>query len=151
MPERFNDTAVVFLKEALEGLLCKQLNVEALLPELEGSRRILIKDSVYFQVDESLSPDYPGSGGSGSKASVRLQFEYDLLKGTINDLSLNAVNDPEAKDALATVELISKGDLIIRDLEYVGLAVLKGGVKQAAYYLCRRHTGVKVYAEKDGE
>ena len=51
--ERFNDTAVAFLKEALEALLCKQLDAETLFPKLEGIRRILIKDSVCFQIDES--------------------------------------------------------------------------------------------------
>ena len=65
--------------------------------------------------------DYPGSGGSGSKASVRIQFEYDLLGGKINDLSLNAFNDQDASDAIATVDLLQAGDLIIRDLAYVGL------------------------------
>lgn len=149
--ERFNDTAVAFLKEALEALLCKQLDAETLFPKLEGIRRILIKDSVCFQIDESLSQAYPGSGGSGSKASVRIQFEYDLLAGTINDLSLNAFNNQDAKNAVATVDLISEGDLIIRDLAYVGLEALKGVVKHVAYYLCRLNPKVKVYEEKDGQ
>ncbi len=52
---------------------------------------------------------------------------------------------------MATVDLISKGDLIIRDLAYVGLEALKGVVKQVAYYLCRLNPKVKVYEEKDGQ
>lgn len=145
--ERFNDTAVAFLKEAL---LCKQRDAETLFPKREGIRRILIKDSVCFQTDESLSLACPGSGGSGSKASARIQFEYGLLAGAINDLSLNAFNNPDAKDAVATVDLISEGDLIIRDLAYVGLEALKGVVKHVAYYLCRLNLNVKVYEKKNG-
>ena len=72
--ERFNQSALVFLVVALEELLQKQLNLEV-CNEFEGFKRILIKDSTCFQVDESLEAYYPGSGGSGSSASIRIQFE----------------------------------------------------------------------------
>ena len=104
--ERFNESAVTFLKDALERLIRTQLDVEPYLLNLEGINRSLIKDSVCFQIDESLATDYPGSGGDGSKASVRIQFEYDLLCGKINDLSLNAFNDQEATNSVATVDLL---------------------------------------------
>ena len=143
--DRFNEYAVTFLRNALEKLIQKQLDVEPYLLNLEGINRILIKDSVCFQVHESLSTDYPGSGGAGSKASVRIQFEYDLLCGKINDLSLNAFNDQDATNSVATIDLLSAGDLIIRDLAYVGLAALKTIIKKLAFFLCRLGTGVKVY------
>jgi len=146
--ERFNECAVLFLRDALEKLLGKQLEVEAYLLNLEGINRILIKDSVCFQVDESLLAAYPGSGGSGSKASVRIQFEYDLLGGKINDLSLNAFNDQDATDAIATVDLLKAGDLIIRDLAYVGLQALQGIIQKVAFFLCRLSPTVKVYERK---
>ena len=146
--DRFNQFAVVFLKDALEKLLHKQLDVEAYLLNLKGINRILIKDSVCFQVDESLLASYPGSGGSGSKASVRIQFEYDLLGGKINDLSLNAFNDQDATDAIATVDLLKAGDLIIRDLAYVGLQALQEIIKKTAFFLCRLSPSAKVYERK---
>ena len=107
------------------------------LSDIKGINRILVKDSVCFQIDESLVEYYPGSGGSGSKASVRIQFEYDILCGKINDLSVNAFNDQDAKDSIATIELIEKGDLIIRDLAYTSLTVLSAIVGKIAFYLCR--------------
>jgi hypothetical protein len=106
---------------------------------------------VCFQIDSSLAQDYPGSGGCGSKASVRIQFEYDLKRGLINDLSLNAFNDQDAKNAITTVDLINEGDLVIRDLAYVGLDALKGIVACSAYYLCRLSPTVNVYEMKGGE
>ena len=84
--ERFNASAVTFLKLALQILLRDQLDIEPFMLKLKGINRILIKDSVCFQIDESLLDSYPGSGGSGSKASVRIQYEYDLLTGAVNDL-----------------------------------------------------------------
>jgi hypothetical protein len=72
--ERFNDNAVTFLKNALEGLFKQQLDITPHLPNLKGINEILIKYSVCFQIDQSLADDYPGRGGCGSKASVRIQF-----------------------------------------------------------------------------
>ena len=149
--ERFNDHAIAFLKKALEQILQQQLEVEPSLLGLDGIKRILIKDSVCFQVDESLQDDFPGSGGDGSKAAVRIQFEYDLLSGCVNDLSLSAFNDQDATNSLATMELVQQGDLIIRDLAYVGLSALDGFIKRQAFYLCRLGTGTKVYECVDGQ
>jgi hypothetical protein len=149
--ERFNDNAVIFLKGALEGLLKQQLDIAPHLPEFVGVNQMRIKDSVCFHADPSLAGHYPGSGGSGSKASVRIQFEYGLKQGTINDLSLNAFNDQDAKNAIAMVDLVYECDLIIRDLAYVGLDALKGIVTRSAYYLCRLSPGNNIYEIKGGE
>ncbi len=104
--ERFNEKAVQFVTYALEKLLNKQLQEKIRFRDCEEFKRFLIKDSVCFQVDESLADTYPGSGGGGSKANARIQFEYDLLNGQIVDLSLNAFNDQDAKDSTATLHLV---------------------------------------------
>ncbi len=108
LQERFNEYAVNFLTAALENLLNKQFFEKVSIPDCIEFNRFLIKDSVCFQVDSSLAEYYPGSGGSASKANVRIQFEYDLLNGTIVDLSINAFNDQDAKDSIATLELKKK-------------------------------------------
>ena len=107
--------------------------------------RVLIKDSVCFQVHESLANDYPGSGGAGSKAAIRIQFEYNLLSGTITDICLHAFNEQDATNSLLTIEKIEQKDLIIRDLAYMSLDVLKQIIKKAATYLCRPNTNVTIY------
>ena len=149
--ERFNEQAVLFLKSILEQMLQKQIDKDELLSINENFNRILIKDSVCFQIDKSLAEYYPGSGGSASKASIRIQFEYDILRGEINDLSLNAFNDQDAKDSIATIKLTEKGDLIIRDLAYMGIAVLKEIIKNLGYYLCRVSPSVYVFEIIEGE
>jgi len=146
--ERFNKNALDFLKEALKRMLKKQLTT----PQIKSPKsfnRILIKDSTCFQVDESFVKDYPGSGGGGSKASIRIQFEYDVLSGNINDLSINAFNEQDAKDSLATINLTRMGDLIIRDLAYMSLAVLQLIETWTAYYLCRTSPSVHVFEKQN--
>jgi len=149
--QRFNEKAVEFVTSALEKLLNKQLQDKVQFRNCDEFKRFLIKDSVCFQVDESLVSVYPGSGGSGSKANVRIQFEYDLLNGTIIDLSLNAFNEQDAKDSTATLHLVEEGDLIVRDLAYMHLDALEGIVKKIAHFLCRLNTQRKVYQEQDGK
>lgn len=146
---RFNDRAIAFLEKALEKLLNQQIDVRPLLSTAKKFNRILIKDSVCFQIDRSLAVSYPGSGGSGSPAAVRIQFEYDLLKGHINDLSVNAFNDQDATNSIETLELTQENDLIIRDLAYMNLSVLKRLIEIGAYFLCRLQYNVIVYEKID--
>jgi hypothetical protein len=129
----------------------KQLGEKSSFRNCGEFNRILIKDSICFQVDESLAEQYPGSGGSGSKANVRIQFEYDLLNGKIVDLSLNAFNDQDAKNSMLTLDMVSEGDLIVRDLAYMHIEALKGIVKRIGHFLSRLKTNTKVYQEQDGE
>lgn len=149
--DRFNACAVSFLTAALESLLKKQLMGKISFPKCLDFKRFLIKDSVCFQIDNSLAEYYPGSGGSASKANVRIQLEYDLLNGTIVDLSLNAFNDQDARNSIATLELVESGDLIVRDLAYMHLEALRGIICKLAHFLCRLNSTTKVYQKKNGE
>jgi hypothetical protein len=149
--ERFNDRALLFLKLSLEKLLQGRISTKKILPFATKFNRILIKDSVCFQLDESLAEHYPGSGGSGSKASVRIQFEYDVLSGEINDLSIHAFNDQDATNSTATLETVQNGDLVIRDLAYMHLEALSGFIARGASFLCRIKSQTMVYQLVNGE
>lgn len=145
--ERFNAYAVEFLKLILTRMLEKQLTSNNVI-DISAFKRILIKDSTCFQIDEKFVEQYKGSGGSGSKASVRIQFEYDLLTGDVTDVSLHPFVDQDASNSSETTYLIKKDDLIIRDLAYMSIPVLKEIIKINAFFLCRLNTEVTVY-EKD--
>jgi hypothetical protein len=109
----------------------------------------LVKDSTSFQIDPSLAEFYPGSGGSGSPASVRIQFEYDVLTGRIVDLSIGAFTEQDAKNSVATIELTQAGDLVIRDLAYMSMPVLQMIAQMGGFYLCRPNPIVKIYELKE--
>ncbi|MBU0577853.1 IS4 family transposase [Patescibacteria group bacterium] len=149
LDKRFNQYAVQFLSNALSKLLTTQLS-RGTKGILQGKfNRVLVKDSVCFQLHPSLKEYYGGSGGDGSEAAMRIQFEYELLSGAITDLSINAFNDQDATDSLATIELTQVGDLILRDLAYMNTKVIKKLMKRFAYYLCRVKIGVKIYERID--
>ncbi len=146
--ERINDKAVDFIKQVLGEVLKAQIKIEK--GEFRHFNRLLIKDSTSFQLNEALSDSYPGSGGGGSAAGIRFQFEFDYLKGAILDLSLHAFNEPDATDSKKTLERIQAKDLILRDLGYMNLGVLKAIDAKGAYYLSRLNVSTKVY-ERQGE
>jgi hypothetical protein len=52
--------------------------------------RIRILDSTTFQVPNSLAEHYPGAGGCGHTAGVKIQLEYDLHSGQFLNLDVGA-------------------------------------------------------------
>ena len=149
--DRFNEKAVLFLKLTLAKLLNRRINRSRILPLASRFKRILVKDSICFQVDESLAEYYPGSGGSGSKANVRIQFEYDMLSGLINDLAIYAFNEQDATNSTVTLDMTREGDLVIRDLAYMHLDVLKKFIEKSVAFLCRLNTQTLAYQLVKGE
>ena len=143
--ERFNEKALAFLKAALERVLEKNKSLDLQqVGKYKSFKRILIKDSVCFQIDESYADEYPGSGGSGSKASIRIQFEYDLISGKINDLSIHPFIEQDATNSTETLNLTQQGDLVMRDLAYINLNVLSELSNKGAFFLCRPKTNITI-------
>jgi hypothetical protein len=149
--ERFNNTAVAFLKNALEKLLAKQIIKEKLIANINGFSRILIKDSTCFQISENLKGLFPGCGGTGSDATVRIQFEFEILSGSISDLKMTAYTTQDATDSITTVEYIKPGELIIRDLGYIHSGFLKKVIEKGAFFGCRLQPSCAVYEIKGQE
>ncbi len=151
LQDRFNQHAVKFLSSALEKLMQTQFNTTDVKQLANHFNRVPIKDSVCFQVAESLADDYPGSGGAGSAAAMRIQFEYDLLSGNVIDLSINAFTDMDANNSVATIHYTREGDLVLRDLAYMSIEVLNKIIEKLAYFLCRANAHVKMYELINGD
>ncbi len=147
--ERMNQKGVLFLKELIQLILNKAVDKKEL--DIHSVKRLLIKDSTSFQLDESLSDVYPGSGGSGSKAAIRFQFEFDYQQRKITDISLHPFNNQDIKNAMGTLNKIEKGDLIIRDLGYISMEFLEAIIDKEAYFLSRLNASTKVYEKRGGE
>jgi len=148
LDERFTEAAVNFFKIILEKIIniSVQQNIEIDFTEY---KKVRIKDSTAFQLPDSMYDKYPGSGGSGSKASIRIQFEYDLKTGKIQDLSLYAFNYQDLKNAKMTIDNIEAKELLIRDLGYITIKNLEIINDKNAYYLNRLNTSTNAYVLND--
>ena len=142
--ERFTEVAVKFFKTVLEEVINISIQ-ENLAIDFTEYDKVRIKDSTSFQLPDSMQEKYPGSGGSASKSGIRIQFEYDLKRGKIHDLSLYAFNNQDFNNANQTIDEIDKNDLVIRDLGYISINILKKIDKKEAFYLNRLKSNIKVY------
>jgi len=147
--DRFSEHSVAFMKGIMEKLLKEIVSNEPVMSFLKPFKRVRIKDSTAFQLPEDLSDSYAGSGGSGSKAMIRIQFEYDCKTGEICDLSLHPFISQDATDAEETKGSIKAGDLVIRDLGYVSIAMMKFINEKKAWFINRLNFNTKVF-EKIG-
>jgi hypothetical protein len=143
--ERFTERSVEFMKTLLEQLLPKIIDQEPVMKFLNAFESVKIKDSTCFQLPESMVEKYAGSGGSASKAQIRIQFEYDCKTGKIYDLSLHAFNEQDTTNAIATTSSIQKNDLIIRDLGYIVISVLLEIQEKEAFYINRHNFNSNAY------
>lgn len=113
--------------------------------------RILIKDSTCHQLPANLADKYPGSGGASSKASVRVQFEYDLKNLGVTELEPHAFNKQDITEAKEKLCNIQKDDLLIRDMGFVSMEVLAAIGERGAWYICRLNNNYDVYDKETGE
>ena len=148
--ERFTNRAVEFfrtvLEKALEITISKHYNIDFL-----NHDRVLIKDATSFQLPENMVDKYKGSGGSGSISAIKIQFEYDLITGEIIDISLFPFIVQDSTNAQDTIKNILDNELIIRDLGYINVPVLREIEEKKAFYVNRMQTSVNVYEKKDGK
>jgi len=149
--ERFDDTAVAFIKSIFEEQLLKQIECAVHPDFLKKFTKVRIKDGTRFDLPERLKDYFKGFGGKNtSEAGVCIQFEFDLRTGTILEIELTDANKPDNKDVSLKAVDIEKGELVIRDLGYFMLDAVEKIIKNGAYIISRLNTKTKVY-EPNGE
>ena len=59
--------------------------------------RVIINDSTGFALPKEFKKEFPGSGGSGSPSSIKIQLQYELLTGSFIrvDIFSGTKNDAE--------------------------------------------------------
>lgn len=147
LDQRMNEYAVDFLSRLLQKQMADQIFQNLEIGLLQKFNRVRVKDSTKFDIHEQLREWLPGFGGCSSDASACIQYEFDLKSGQVIDLSLTPGNSSDTKDALAKSENIISGDLIIRDLGYFALDVLKKIQKEEACFLSRLNAKTIVYEQ----
>jgi hypothetical protein len=137
LDERFNPQSVAFLQAVFaRSIQVFQNQVPLLLPLLQQFSAILIVDSSVQALPEAMQTIYPGCGGGGSKASLKIQLVFDFLYGNLCQIALTRgrANDQSYRDYLAVV---LPGSLTIVDLGYFCLDAFRAIMDKQAYFLSR--------------
>ncbi|HUW06922.1 MAG TPA: IS4 family transposase [Williamwhitmania sp.] len=148
--ERYTEKTALYLKSILSQL-CFVIDQ----PIDEGwfghFNSIYVKDSTKFVLPEEYAQAMPGFGGVSSKSAACIQYEYDLKTGSIHDLTITPANRPDTRDAQDTKDNVKPKDLVIRDLGYFSIDVLRNFIDNGAYIISKLHTKPLVYEVKNNK
>lgn len=137
--QRMNDRAVAFLRDLLQTAFAK-LHIgntvcdDSLFAPFD---RVLIEDSTGFGLPVSLQEQFPGAGGSGSKAGAKIQLVWEYKSHTFDHLALIPWTVPDNKYVDTVVELARPHSLFVFDLGSFKLAAFARIAAPQAYFLSR--------------
>lgn len=153
--ERINNpNAAEFLKRVFQQALQTKLEniVKRVSPNtLKHFNNVWIEDCSECVLNESLQEAFKGSGGETSRACVKIDLIYELKQKNIQSIDLVDRRSPDQKLAQKHLEIMNKGDLIIRDLGFFDATVLKSINDAGAFFLSRLPSCVHVYINKEDE
>lgn len=148
LDERYNTDAVRFMRDCLAEFINFSnpfLNGECLTTSWSG---IYLTDSTTFKIPSHLSTFYEGYK-NGGEAMLKLQFNYDLLSGQIQDLKPYSGRDSDYKYQKESEKGFKANSLYIRDLGYFDTAHFYELDQQGAYFLSRSKSNQNYYTKDE--
>lgn len=153
--ERINNpTAPLLIKNIFYRLLYhtrKLMTAQSpsLLKALGRFRSVKVEDSTVIELNQKISK-YEGTKRSDNqKAQIKIDLIHDLVSNQIIDIQLESGRVPDQALSYRILKFIEEGDLIIRDLGYFVLPVLKAIAISGAYFLSRLLPNIKIYLNRD--
>lgn len=147
---RFSDLSVKFFKVLLEKALKINIKKNDNI-EIADFKRVRIKDSTSFKLPENMKDEYPKADKSTTIAQIRIQLEYDIKNGEILDISLHPFREQDIIDAKNTLDDIGSDELVIRDLGYIKIDILRKIEEKKAFYLNRLSFNTHIFEKKNDE
>ena len=139
LQQRMTARGVAFLQDLLQTAFAKLHTGDTICEEgiFAPFPRVHIADSTGFGLPESLAKEFPGAGGSGSKAGAKIQLVWEYKSHTFDHFALLPWNIPDSKYVDTVVELARAGALLLFDLGYFKLTAFATIVAAQAYFLSR--------------
>jgi hypothetical protein len=143
LDQRITEKTVAFLKRMFSRAMDTfkgQIPLPLLM--LQQFNGIYLTDSSVIPLPDSMIQDYPGCGGNGPKASLKIQLVFEFLLGNLTQVALRPGREPD-QSYRDYIRAIPEGALSITDLGYFVLDALKAIVReQNAYFLSRLLTRI---------
>ena len=154
LEQRVNSPECVeYLKTVFEESINGKLLPEDMpLPKLFDSfENIYLEDSTTVTLHEKLADEFRGSGGSASKAAVKVDCIYELRNQRLAKITLKEGTNPDQNMAAAINDIMKPGDLRITDLGYFSVRSLMDADANSAFYLSRLLKSCHVYLQEDDQ
>jgi hypothetical protein len=139
LQQRMTARAVAFLREVLQTAFAKLHTGETVCNDglVAPFGFVPIVASTGFGLPASLQREFPGAGGSGSKAGAKIQLVWEYKSQTFAHFALESGNVPDNKYVETVVELAQPRSLLLFDLGYFKLTALAEIATAQAYFLSR--------------
>lgn len=138
LDQRITAKAVAFSKKMFSRAMDQFKNQLPLpLEILQQFNGVYLTDSSVIPLPDNMAENYPGCGGNGPEASLKVQLVFDFLLGNLAQIALRAGREPD-QGYRDYVEVLEKGSLSITDLGYFVLDGIKAIMyEREAYFLSR--------------
>lgn len=143
--QRFTPALVTFLQalvlKAVEQVVAAEASCCELLRRFNG---VYLTDSTTLQLPDEYAEQWPGCGGDGGAAGLKLQLRLDWLTGSISHLLQEPARDPDQKTRLQQVSH-PRGALRLADLGYFCLKTLGNMAAEGVYFISRIQSRTTVF------
>ena len=143
LDERYHKESVKFVKEVLSKLLRLRLDsISSLdLGILRMFKGVYLRDATTSQLPKCLMKLFKGSGGSASKAAIKVELQYDLIGETINMEFRNGASS----DSTSLDNEYKAGSLYLQDLGYFKIGRFAKIIKSKASFISRYKHNTNIY------
>jgi hypothetical protein len=147
LQQRMTARAVAFLRDLLQTAFAKLHTGDTVCDDglFTPFPHVYIADSTGFGLPESLHAEFPGAGGSGSKAGAKIQLVWEYKSHTLAHCALIPWTVPDNTYVATVVELARPHALFLFDLGYFKLTAFAKLAAAPAYFLSRLYHRTTVH------
>jgi hypothetical protein len=132
--QRFGPASSRLMRALLEEAVQEVITSEARVPEVLGRfNGVYLQDGTVLSLPESLADQWPGSGGTGEQAALRVQARVELGSGSLSGLWLQEARAAERSGPAISTPLPS-GSLFNADMGYFTLKDMRQRGKLGQYW-----------------
>jgi hypothetical protein len=149
--KKMGQAQITFLKEVLSSIIEDKID-DLRSEKLKMFNNIVVEDSTNIQLDDKLNKEYPGNRNqhnNNETALLKIQAAYNITSRKFIRLDITSFRDNDQGYSPKIVQILQRGDLIIRDLGYFVLRVFQKLNKEGIFFISRMKKGVNVYSKKD--
>lgn len=147
---RYTKVAVTWLQAMLVEALRLSVPPAAadLVPLLQAFSAVKLLDSSVVPLPAPLKKEFPGCGGVGAGAALKLYLVLDWLTGQYETMQIESGRKADQNMGERFLTSAQKGALWLFDLGFFKVAFLAALAQSENYFLCRLQTQVQLWCQQ---